>query len=72
MLLALLLPNQQLAGTPAADRAMRTGNVHLDFATGHGLPIVGLLLPEAWTLPFNTVTEPYVQNITPSINEQDA
>lgn len=68
----LAVLNQQLAGTPAADRAMRTGNVHLDFATGHGLPIVGLLLPEAWTLPFNTVTEPYVQNITPSINEQDA
>ena len=21
-----------------------------------------LLLPEAWTLPFNTITEPYLQN----------
>jgi hypothetical protein len=29
-------------------------------ASGHGLPITALLLPEAWTLPFNTITEPYL------------
>ncbi|CAB5023447.1 unannotated protein [freshwater metagenome] len=58
----LAVLDQQLAATPDTDRHTATGRIHLDFATGHGLPTVGLLLPEAWTLPFNTITEPYLQN----------
>ena len=58
----LAVLDQQLTGTPDTDRSTATGRIHLDFATGHGLPIVGLLLPETWTLPFNTITEPYLQN----------
>lgn len=27
-------------------------------AAGHGLPIIGLLLPHAWALPLNKVNEP--------------
>ncbi|MBU6244507.1 MAG: TetR/AcrR family transcriptional regulator [Actinomycetales bacterium] len=51
----------QLAGTDPMHRPRQIGYVHLDFATGHGLAIVGLLLPKAWDLPFNVVTEPYLQ-----------
>ena len=51
----------RLANVSASERAARTGDTHMDFATGHGLPIVGLLLPHAWTLPLNMVTEPYVR-----------
>jgi AcrR family transcriptional regulator len=58
----LAILDQQLATTPDTDRNTATGHVHLDFAIGHGLPITALLLPEAWTLPFNTITEPYLQN----------
>ena len=58
----LAVLDQQLATTPDTDRHTATGRIHLDFATGHGLPITALLLPEAWTLPFNTITEPYLQN----------
>lgn len=50
----------RLAEVSASERAARTGDTHMDFATGHGLPIVGLLLPHAWTLPLNMVTEPYL------------
>lgn len=57
---------QQIAGTPDSERNTSIGNTHLDFATGHGLPIVGLLLPESWTLPFNVITEPYLQNSAPT------
>lgn len=59
----VLVMEAQLAGTDPAHRAGNVGRVHLDFATGHGLPIVGLLLPEAWNLPFTVVTEPYVQGL---------
>ena len=58
----LAVLDQQLATTPDTDPNTATGRIHLDFATGHGLPITALLLPEAWTLPFNTITEPYLQN----------
>ena len=57
----LAILDQQLATTPDTDRNTATGHIHLDFAIGHGLPITGLLLPHAWTLPFNTITEPYLQ-----------
>ena len=57
----LAVLDQQLAATPDTDPNTATGRIHLDFATGHGLPITALLLPEAWTLPFNTITEPYLQ-----------
>jgi len=50
----------RLAEVSASERAARTGDTHMDFATGHGLPIVGLLLPHAWSLPLNMVTEPYL------------
>ncbi|MCX6413499.1 MAG: TetR family transcriptional regulator [Actinobacteria bacterium] len=60
----LAVLNQQLAGTPDTDRNTATGRIHLDFASGHGLPITALLLPEAWTLPFNTITEPYLQQLS--------
>ena len=60
----LAVLDQQLAATPDTDRHTATGRIHLDFATGHGLPTVGLLLPEAWTLPFNTITEPYLQQLS--------
>ena len=60
----LAVLDQQLAATPDTDRHTATGRIHLDFATGHGLPTVGLLLPEAWTLPFNTITEPYLQRLS--------
>ena len=52
----LAILDQRVAATPD------TGRNHLDFATGPGLPITAFLLPEAWTLPFNTITEPYLQN----------
>ena len=61
----LAVLDQQLAATPDTDPNTAPGRIHLDFATGHGLPITALLLPEAWTLPFNTITEPYLQTTTP-------
>lgn len=57
----LAVLEQQLNEVPAAERSVRTGDTHLDFAAGHGLPAIGLILPEIWTLPFNVVTEPYVE-----------
>lgn len=51
----------QLASTDPKVRQVMLGFVHLEFASGHGLPIVGLLLPQAWRLPFNVVTEPYLE-----------
>ena len=60
----LAVLDQQLATTPDTDPNTATGRIHLDFASGHGLPITALLLPEAWTLPFNTITEPYLQQLS--------
>lgn len=52
--------DQRLQGVPPEDTPARVGDTHLDFATGHGLPLVGLLLPHAWSLPLSTLTEPYM------------
>ncbi|MBU6245398.1 MAG: TetR family transcriptional regulator [Actinomycetales bacterium] len=48
-----------LASAPQADLPQLTGHVHLEFASGHGLPIIGNLLPDAWTLPFDAITTPH-------------
>jgi len=34
------------------------GRLHLDFASGRGLPFVGVLLPDSWQRPFEVVTVP--------------
>ena len=47
-----------LADVPKADRPAITGHLHLDFASGHGLPLIGVLLPDSWQLPFDVVTVP--------------
>lgn len=36
----------------------------------HMRDITGLLLPHAWTLPFNTITEPSLQHTAPTVTEQ--
>jgi AcrR family transcriptional regulator len=48
-----------LTGVPKAARPEMTGHVHLDFASGHGLPLIGALLPDSWQLPFDVVTVPH-------------
>jgi AcrR family transcriptional regulator len=48
-----------LAALPEATRPEMTGHLHLDFASGHGLPIIGELLPDSWQLPFDVVTTPH-------------
>ena len=48
-----------LAGFPEAARPEMTGHVHLEFASGHGLPLIGALLPDSWQLPFDVVTVPH-------------
>lgn len=35
-----------------------TGHLHPDFASGHGLPLIGVLLLDLWQLPFDVVTVP--------------
>lgn len=55
-----LILAERLDGARDSDRPTLIGDTHLDFAVGHGLPLVGLLLPHAWSLPLNTVTEPYM------------
>ena len=47
-----------LADVPKAQRRAMTGHLHLDFASGHGLPLIGVLLPDSWQLPFDVVTVP--------------
>ena len=48
-----------LAVFPVATWPEITGHVHLDFASGHGLPTIGELLPDSWQLPFDVVTIPH-------------
>ena len=48
-----------LAGFPEATWPEMTGHVHLEFAIGHGLPLIGALLPDSWQLPFDVVTVPH-------------
>ena len=47
-----------LLDVPKAQRSAMTGHLHLDFASGHGLPLIGILLPDSWQLPFDVVTVP--------------
>lgn len=47
-----------LAEVPKAQRRAMAGHFHLDFASGHGLPLIGVLLPDSWQLPFDVVTVP--------------
>lgn len=56
----LVIVERRLAAIPVAERALRLGDTHLDFAAGHGLPIVGLLVPGAHALPWNLVTDPMI------------
>ncbi len=54
------LLESMVAGTPDIGRAEVIGHVHLEFASGHGLPLLGVLLPSAWELPYDVFTEPFV------------
>ena len=47
-----------LTDVPKSQRRAMTGHLHLDFASGHGLPLIGVLLPHSWQLPFDVVTVP--------------
>jgi AcrR family transcriptional regulator len=47
-----------LTDVPESQRRAMTGHLHLDFASGHGLPLIGVLLPDSWQLPFDVVTVP--------------
>ena len=47
-----------LLDVPKDQRSAMTGHLHLDFASGHGLPLIGILLPDSWQLPFDVVTVP--------------
>ncbi|MBU6245031.1 MAG: TetR/AcrR family transcriptional regulator [Actinomycetales bacterium] len=51
---------EQLRGTPDERRAELTGYVHVEFASGHGLPVLGQLVPDAHALPLNVILEPYL------------
>jgi hypothetical protein len=46
--------------TPDIGRPEVIGHVHLEFASGHGLPLLGVLLASAWELPYDVFTEPFV------------
>lgn len=46
----------RLAGARGARRAALLGHMRRDYAVGIGLVIVGNVLPDAWKLPFDTVT----------------
>lgn len=52
------LLNDILTDVPKAQRRAITGHLHFDFASGHGLPLIGVLLPDSWQLPFDVVTVP--------------
>jgi hypothetical protein len=42
----------------SADLAAAPGNVLVGLALGIGLPVLAVIVPDAWTLPFSAVTAP--------------
>ena len=49
-----------VTGRRGAERAALLGEVHMDFALGHGIMIPCDLMPKLWQLPFDSVTAPLI------------
>lgn len=52
---------QMRAEHPTWSQAKSDARVHLSYATGLGLPMLPIVLPDAWTLPFDVVTVPLTE-----------